>query len=64
MVTAKGVQGWNIPIWNNIFGAKMTVTCGNCGVMFTTRVPIVDRPTVGCPHCREVNELPLQVTYE
>ncbi len=62
VVTPRYLEGCNIPIWNNIFGAKIHYNCGHCGVSQSTRVPLTDYPVVGCKHCGTSNKLPLITT--
>ena len=52
----------NIPIWNNMFGAKVYFGCGECGFSQKTRIPITDNPIVECKHCKTLNRIPL-ITY-
>ena len=62
IVVARNVDGWNIPIWNNILGVKISFDCGVCGFSQSKRVPLKDGPVVECKHCRRLNKLPLTIT--
>lgn len=59
IVKPKQVEGWNIPIWNNIFGIKLDYDCGECGYSQSVRVKLRDYPTVACSHCNTLNKFPL-----
>lgn len=62
IVMARNIEGWNIPIWNNIFGAKIDFNCGGCGFSQSTRIPLKDYPVVECKHCRTLNKINLVTT--
>lgn len=62
IVKAHNIEGWNLPVWNNIFGMKVNFDCGECGFSQSKRVPIKDYPVVECKHCKTLNRLNL-VTY-
>jgi hypothetical protein len=62
IVMARNVDGWNIPIWNNILGVKISFDCGKCGFSQSKRVPIGDYPVVECKHCRTLNRINIVAT--
>ena len=62
IVEALRVKGLNIPIWNNIFGIKISFDCGECGFSQSLRVPLIDYPVVECKHCRTLNKIPVVTT--
>jgi len=59
-VKPKRAEGYEVS-WNfNLFsGPKWTIVCGNCEATFEKRIPLIDYPTVVCPHCNAINELNL-----
>lgn len=62
IVMARNFEGWNIPIWNNILGIKISFDCGECGYSQSARVPIRDYPVVECKHCRTLNKINIVAT--
>ena len=62
VVQVRSFSGRNIPVWNNIFGAKISFDCGECGFSQSVRVSIQDGPVVECKHCRTLNKIPLVAT--
>jgi len=62
IVKPRYFEGWNIPIWNNIFGVKISFDCGECGFSQNARIPLRDCPTVECKYCRTLNKIPVVVT--
>ena len=61
-VNAKDCSGWNMSLYQ-LFGSgpKWTITCGDCGGTFKSRIPMVDDPGVLCPYCAAINILPVEV---
>ena len=59
-VEPKDFQGMNMSIaqiWGS--GPKWTITCGGCEATFKKRIPMVNRPGIACPHCGDINVLPI-----
>jgi hypothetical protein len=65
VVTPHAARGMNMSITLNLFGIgpKWVIKCGECKMSFKHRIPIVDNPTVQCPNCKTLNELPLLTNY-
>ncbi len=62
-IECAGLEGRSHSLLGNFgIGPKFTIRCGDCGIDFTARVPLVDEPRVACPHCGRVNVLPLEVS--
>lgn len=63
VVSPRAYRGYGTSITLNLFGVgpKFTISCGGCPGTFTTRIPLVDSPTVRCPHCLSWNELDLVI---
>ena len=62
IVEAEYFSGFNISIFQLFgLGPKFTIVCGKCLYTFRQRVPVMDNPTVLCPHCGIINVLPLEV---
>jgi hypothetical protein len=62
VVPARDFSGYSMSfaqLWGR--GPKFTIRCGACPATFTERIPLVDNPTVRCPHCHVWNELALEV---
>ena len=58
VVTAAGARGLNMSIaqlWGS--GPKWTIRCGDCGMDFKARIPMVEDPRVVCTCCGTINEL-------
>lgn len=52
---------WNLNLFN---GPKFDLRCGKCRHGWRERIQMVDYPTVTCPRCNTVNEIPLITTTE
>jgi len=62
-VTPKSARGFNLTILS-IFGIgpKWNITCGNCEITFSARIPLVDTPGIICPYCKITNILELTIS--
>jgi len=49
----------NIPLWNDLVGAKVKYDCGDCGRTQNERVPMEDYPIVECGQCNSYNIIPI-----
>ena len=57
-VRAAYASGLNFSLFQLIGkGPLWTVRCGDCGVDFKVRIPMVDSPRVRCTCCGTINEL-------
>ena len=57
--SAKGFNiSWNL---NLLSGPKWTIKCGNCYHTFRERIAVIDNPSIRCPACGAINELPVVV---
>lgn len=62
IVEPKYYEGWNTSLLGAFgVGPKFTIVCGKCSCTFQKRVPIIDYPTIPCPHCNVLNRLPVHV---
>lgn len=64
-VTPISFSGWNMsPMQLFGSGPKMDVKCGNCRGTFSGRIQMVDLPTLKCPYCGSLNEIPVRIELE
>jgi phage FluMu protein Com len=65
VVYPENFTGYNLTLLS-IFGIgpKFTIKCGECSYVFKDRIPLIDYPTVLCPHCDALNQFPFTVTTE
>ena len=56
----KDFEGWNVSL-TQIFGLgpKWTITCGECGLTFKKRLPMVSNPGIECQFCGVINIIPV-----
>lgn len=59
VVEPRMFEGWNMCLWGD---PKFTIVCGECGVAFKKRIPMMNRPRVQCPTCGTINEIPVHVS--
>ncbi len=56
MVKAREVE---IPAFGMFVSRKLKITCGNCRNTFSDKPTVARRMVSKCPHCNEINELPV-----
>ena len=61
-VIAKDWAGYPI----SIFGImpKFKVICGNCGLLFKSRIHALGEIYLKCPHCEAINDLEISCKYK
>ena len=59
-VAPRSAGGPNFSLWEKfglVEGPMWQITCGKCDLTFKARLPMVNAPSVKCPHCDTINTL-------